>query len=138
MIKFPSIEQFRNTIKKVKLDHDYQGHKDDQPIYQHLTEYPKLSLQGTVKLHGTNGAIVKYKDKIEFQSRERVLTLQQDNAQFMLNMSNKSLDFLFDNIEFENYIAIFGEWCGQGIQEGVALSNLPKMFVVFALNIDGT
>lgn len=138
MIKFPSIEQYRNIIREVKTNHDYQG-KDEsgQPIYQHLSPYPVLDFVGTVKLHGTNSSVVKYKDKIEFQSRERVLNLQQDNYQFMLSMSNKSLDFLFENIDFNEHIAVFGEWVGQGIQSGVAVSNLPKTFVIFAYNIDG-
>lgn len=32
-------------------------------------------------------------------------------------------------------IAVFGEWCGMGIQKGVALSKLQKMFVIFAVKI---
>lgn len=138
MIKFPSIEQFRNVIREVKTNHDYQG-KDEsgQPIYQHLSPYPTIGFEGTVKLHGTNSSVVKYKDRIEFQSRERVLSLQSDNYQFMLNMSNKNLDFLFEGIEFNDHAAVFGEWVGQGIQSGVAVSNLPKSFVIFAYMIDG-
>ncbi|MDD5651091.1 MAG: hypothetical protein PHF86_11855, partial [Candidatus Nanoarchaeia archaeon] len=31
---------------------------------------------------------------------------------------------------------IYGEWCGQGIQKGVAISSLPKMWVLFAVKID--
>lgn len=137
MIKFPSIEQYRNIIREVKTNHDYQG-KDEsgQPVYQHLSPYPVLDFVGTVKLHGTNSSVVKYKDRVEFQSRERVLSLQQDNYQFMLSMSNKNLDFLFEGIEFNEHIAVFGEWIGQGIQSGVAVSNLPKTFVVFAYMID--
>lgn len=137
MIKFPSIEQYRNIIREVKTNHDYQGKdENDQPIYQHLSPYPVLDFVGTVKLHGTNSSVVKYKDRLEFQSRERVLSLQQDNYQFMLSMSNKSLDFLFEDIEFNEHIAVFGEWIGQGIQSGVAVSNLPKTFVIFAYKVD--
>src|SRR6187402_1721795 len=101
MIKYPSIEQFRNVIRAVKTKHDFQG-KDDEgsPIYQHLSDYPTLTFKGTIKLHGTNAAVVKYKNHIEFQSRERVLYLEQDNAGFMAAMVNKSLDFLFEAIEF--------------------------------------
>jgi CxxC motif-containing protein len=140
MIKFPSIEQFRNIVKEVKIHHDYQGKNEDgSPIYNHLTPYPTIEFTGTVKLHGTNAGIVMYKDRIEFQSRERVLSLQQDNSQFMLQMSGKNLDNLFGRMatEFNDYIAVFGEWCGQGIQKGVAVSELPKMFVVFAVQVDG-
>lgn len=138
MIKYPSIEQFRNIIRELRFNHDYKGKDElDQPIYQHTEPYPTLVFNGTVKLHGTNASIVKYKDRIEFQSRENVLSLQKDNAQFMLNMSNKNLDFLFEGIEFEDHIAVFGEWCGQGIQKGVAVSQLPRMFVIFGCNVDG-
>lgn len=139
MKKFPSIEQFRHVIREVQLMHDYQG-KDEtnNPIYQHLTPYPVIDFAATVKLHGTNAAIVKYKSgEVQFQSRENVLSLQKDNAQFMLNMMGKNLDFLFDGIEFDDYIAVYGEWCGQGIQKGVAISELPKMFVIFGWRIDG-
>jgi hypothetical protein len=32
-------------------------------------------------------------------------------------------------------ICIYGEWCGGSIQKGVALNQLPKMFVVFGVNL---
>lgn len=139
MIKYPSIEQFRHIVRTVQLQHDYQG-KDDagEPIYQHTSPYHVLTLTGTVKLHGTNAGIVRYKDgTVEFQSRERVLTLQHDNAQFMSTMSGKQLDFLFEGIDFNESIAVYGEWCGQGIQTGVAVSQLPRMFVIFGWKVDG-
>lgn len=140
MKKFPSIEQFRNVIRSVKERHDYKG-KDELgefPLYRHDTPYPTLTFSGTVKLHGTNASVVLYKDgHIEYQSRENVLSLTKDNAGFMLNMSGKKIDFLFDGIEFEDYIAVYGEWCGQGIQKGVAISELPKMFVIFGCKVDG-
>lgn len=139
MIKYPSIEQFRHIVRTVQLQHDYQG-KDDagEPIYQHTSPYPVLTLTGTVKLHGTNAGIVRYKSgTVKFQSRERVLTLEHDNAQFMSTMSGKQLDFLFEGIDFNESIAIYGEWCGQGIQTGVAVSQLPRMFVIFGWKVDG-
>ena len=126
MKKYPSIEQFRNVIKKVRLLHDFSGKDENgKPVYQHLSNYPTLKFHGTVKLHGTNSAVVKYSDgHIEFQSRERVLSLEGDNAGFMTAMSNKNLDFLFDGIEFNDFIAVYGEWCGGNIQKGVAINGL--------------
>lgn len=137
--KYPSIEQFRNIIKAVKSQHDYQGKDEDgESIYQHNSPYPTLDFVGTVKLHGTNAAIVKHKDgNITFQSRERVLTLQYDNAGFAAAMLGCNLDFLFEGIEFKEYIAVYGEWCGGNIQAGIALNQLPKMFVIFGIKIDG-
>jgi len=139
MIKYPSIEQFRNVIRKVKETHDYQG-KDElgNAVYAHLTPYPTLEFKGTIKLHGTNASVVKYKDKdLVFQSRERELTIQADNTQFMMNMLNKQLDFLFEGVEFNEYVAVYGEWCGGNVQKGVAINGLPKMFVIFGYLVDG-
>lgn len=140
MIKYPSIEQFRNIVRKIKEKTDYKG-KDDNgdPIYKHDEDYPILEFKGTVKLHGTNAAVVKYSNSdIKYQSRERELSLQQDNAQFMLNMSNINLDEIFNYFKFENYVAIYGEWCGGNIQKGVALTELPKMFVIFGIKVDNS
>ncbi len=138
MKKYPSIEQFRNVIRNVKAIHDYQG-KDEEgkSIYQHKDNYPTLKFQGTVKLHGTNSAIVKYSDgRTEFQSRERVLSLEEDNAGFMNYMISKDLDFLFTQFISKDYIAIYGEWCGGNIQKSVAINGLNKMFVIFGITVD--
>lgn len=127
MQKFTDIGQFREVIRAVKQHHDYVGKdENNEPIYKHDTPYPTLRFRGTVKLHGTNSAIVKYKKKIKFQSRERVLQLTSDNAGFMLAMSNKSIDKLFEGIEFVESVAIYGEWCGGNIQKSVALNQLEK------------
>ena len=139
MKKYPSINQFRNIVRTVRDNHDYQG-KDEQgnPISRHISPYPKLMFKGTVKLHGTNAAVVLYKDgRIQYQSRERVLSLQQDNAGFMTYMSGLDLSKLFQGIPFEDYIVIYGEWCGGNIQKGVAITGLPKMFVIFDVVVDG-
>lgn len=138
MKKYSSIEQFRNVIREVKARHDYKG-KDEEgkAIYQHTENYPTLKFKGTVKLHGTNAGIVKYSDgRIEFQSRERVLSLEEDNANFMSEMMKIDLSFLFSNIQFNDYCAVYGEWCGGNIQKGVAINGLPKMFVIFGIKAD--
>lgn len=137
MKKYPSIEQFRNIVQAVKLKHDYKG-KDENgdPIYKHDSPYPTLEFKGTVKLHGTNAGVVMYKDRVEYQSRENVLSLTKDNAGFMMAMSARDLRPLFEGIQFNDYVAIYGEWCGQGIQKGIAISALPKMFVIFGCKVD--
>ena len=139
MIKYPSTPQFRNIIQDIRTRHDYVGKDDDgKPIYKHTTPYPILEFEGTVKLHGTNAAVVKYFDgNIEYQSRERILSLEYDNSNFMLTMSSKNLDGLFDKLTWTESCAIYGEWCGRGIQKGVAINELEKMFVIFAVKVDG-
>lgn len=150
MIKFPSIEQFRNVIRHVKTHAQYAGRDENgDAIIDQSKPIPTLKFRGTVKLHGTNAGIVVNTDTsspeygtMVYQSRERELSLTSDNAGFMLYMS-KHYEITHDIAKqvFEILgpdapvvkVAIFGEWCGSGIQKGVALTELPKMFVVFAV-----
>jgi hypothetical protein len=122
MKKFTEIEQFRNVIREVRSHCDYMGKDENGDAkYSHSTPYPVFTFRGTVKLHGTNSAIVLYKQSdfvdgeqyhFEFQSRENVLSLEQDNAGFMRTMLTKDYRKLFKGIEFNESCAIYGEWCG--------------------------
>jgi hypothetical protein len=140
---FTEIGQFRNVVREVRSHWDYQGRDvNGDAIYQHSAPYPTLTFRGTVKLHGTNSAIVLYKenDHVEFQSRENVLILDGDepldNAGFMRTMLTKDYRKLFEGIKFNDYCAIYGEWCGKGIQKSVGINELPKMLVIFGVKID--
>jgi hypothetical protein len=131
MEKFGSIEQFKNIIKQVRDQSNWNG-----------TPLPTLEFIGTVKLHGTNASVVFDEDGSHtFQSRDRELTLESDNAGFAMwgerniEALRKSLVFASAILEGSKKIIIFGEWCGGSIQKGVALNQLEKMFVIF--NITG-
>ena len=148
IIRFPSIEQFRNVIRHVKTHAQYAG-KDENGdvIYDQSKTIPTLKFRGTVKLHGTNAGIVYdvATDTFTYQSRERELSLTQDNAGFMLHqMKNENFwrAYCYSMIDPDiAKVAVFGEWCGKGIQKGVAISELDKMFVIFAVKVvlkDGT
>lgn len=107
---------------------------------------PTLKYRGTVKLHGTNSGIVHSDSAgFQFQSRERILTLEEDNAGFMLYMMSKQDTLLhlvyaikerINSYDPDSKLAIFGEWCGKGIQKGVAINKLDKMFVIFAVRLN--
>jgi hypothetical protein len=145
MIKFPSINQFRNAVRHVKTHAQYVGNDENgEAIYDPSRGLPILRFRGTVKLHGTNAGIVYdvATDSFSYQSRERVLTTTSDNAGFMLNqMEHESVwrdvawQVTREIPQHRNVakVAIFGEWCGSSIQKGVALNQLPKMFVIFAI-----
>lgn len=138
MKKFTDIPQYRNVIRELRTRHDYKGKDvDGESVYQHTELYPTLKFKGTVKCHGTNAGIVRYADgTTEYQSRENVLSLESDNAGFMNAMTSKKINFLFHGVEFNDYIAVYGEWCGGNIQKGVALNGLPKMFIIFGCKVD--
>ena len=124
--KYPSIGQFRHTIKEVRERHDFaEVDENGDAVYRHLTDYPVLQFQGTVKLHGCNAGIIRYRNgTYQFQSRERILTIESDNYGFMNAMISKDLSSLFDRFACNSYVAIYGEWCGKGIQKGVAIDSL--------------
>lgn len=145
MAKFPSINQFRNVIMLVKHRSTCTGvDAEGNPTFNHALPLPKLTFRGSVKLHGTNAAVVFTGDQISFQSRERELVEGgEDNAGFRGHMVKhlSHLAQMRDSLLKQIHqpiatLAVFGEWCGGNIQKGVALSSLPKMFVVFAVKAD--
>ena len=96
---------------------------------------------GTIKLHGTNAGIWFDTTTREFRclSRNRLLDITSDNygfANFIHSIDRQIIldifDYLAKHATTKRYLTIYGEWCGQGIQDGVAISQLPKRFVVFS------
>ena len=136
-ISFASIDQFRNVITRVKR------HKGAD-----CAILPIMSFQGTVKLHGTNASVC-YSERhgMWFQSRNTILTPESDNCGFAkwatersevlesllhsLSLDGKWLEGKWDQGYQDGVFTIFGEWCGKGIQKGVAISGLERMFVIF-------
>lgn len=134
-ISFPSIEQFRNVIKHVRDNAKY-----------HQVPVPKVQFTGTVKLHGTNAAVVfdPVTSEMWCQSKENIITPENDNAGFAIWAHGKreELKQMFLEIhtavrlaDMINPIQIYGEWCGGSIQKSVGLNQLPKMFVIFGIRV---
>jgi hypothetical protein len=159
MIKFPSIEQTRHVLPSIIRDAQFThfNPETNTPWYDKSAQLPVLEFRGTVKLHGSNAAMVQTGSSatgksVHFQSRQRILTPEFDLMGFCVYMSGqtKAVASVFETISDSlkssangseasekevEAIAVFGEWCGTGIQKGVALSEIPKMFVIFAVEI---
>lgn len=150
-ILFPKIRQFRDAAQNVAYKARFANgmHPDGQPVQPEPP--PTLDFVGTVKLHGTNAAIQLHpgKDPV-YQSRNRIITPLDDNMGFASAMTllrdiyppeEDPYDLLYEDIldayDMHAYdgerIVVYGEWCGEGIQQGVALSKLPKQFIIFAI-----
>jgi len=146
MIKWPSIDQFRNVVRNVTQKARYKGTDENgEAIFDPYAKLPTLRFEGTVKLHGTNAAVgMSYMGDIWCQSRSNIITPQDDNAGFaMFIEANK---FVMKSLMMQAYlkskdpfadVMVFGEWCGGNIQKGVAITGLPKMFVIFGIALVG-
>ena len=135
--KFPSIGQFRDAIRAARE-------------FNYVPRNGKIPYIGTVKVHGTNAGIVFSPQGTWFQSRSRILSQANDHMGFCAYMDTK-IDYLRrlkrnildrsgwtgDEKERDLTVEVFGEWCGEGIQKGVGVSKLPRMFIVFGVRIDG-
>lgn len=132
MIKFPKIKQFKDVVHRVRAKHDYVGEENGEPIFRHTSPYPTIKFIGTPKIHGTNGGIrIQNDHTIVAQSRNRDLTVDSDNlgfAKFVAELPDEVID------QLPIGMVIYGEWCGKGVQSGVAISELDrKIFVIFGM-----
>ena len=133
MIKFPSIDQYRQAIKNIQSWASY-----------HNIKTPTMVVEGTVKVHGTNAGLVRPVGggEIIAQSREREVSIESDNAGFAswVEANKDSLQDLFDRIELitkptSGFVQVFGEWAGGNIQSGVGVTGLPKFLMIFGIRI---
>lgn len=129
MKSFHDIESLRHVIEQVKSHCEYVG-REDRPV---------VKFRGTVKLHGTNGGVrlLNTSNEVIAQGRNRELTIQSDNFGFAHFVSGRNYEFdalrRFMGLA-TNEVTFYGEWCGQGIQNKVAIASVPtKMFVIFAI-----
>lgn len=154
MIEFPSIGQYRNAIKAMHEMAAFVGLDErGNPIYKSNTAaLPIVKYVGTVKLHGSNASVVQTPDGvITYQSRNRVITPEKDNAGFATFCQKLETYIPIDSCEpvsfwsrvflairkmydLKETVVIYGEWCCGNIQQGVALSQIPeKRFIIFGI-----
>ncbi|HVI40101.1 MAG TPA: RNA ligase family protein [Anaerovoracaceae bacterium] len=127
-VKWTEIEGFHNIRKMLSVYPELLG-------YSNTVRY-----RGKVKLHGTNAAVQIAGDgSVVAQSRTTILTPTSDNAGFAKWVeSNKDAwaQTRENFLKADQTMVVFGEWCGPGIQKGVAVNNIPnKIFAVFAVQV---
>lgn len=138
MKKFTHIEAFHAVVKYAR----HVNGDPDIPIEYHLRG--PVTFRGTVKLHGTNAGVACLPEGLGAQSRTRALTIGDDNHGFAAYVARPEVTAAVRAIEADiraeaelppdRRLTLFGEWCGPGLQKGVALNQLPeRQFVLFAV-----
>jgi hypothetical protein len=117
-IPWTSIDQFHNVRRTFR---------ETSPEGPHTATY-----RAKVKLHGTNAAVqVTPEGTLECQSRERIITPEDDNYGFA-RWVDSHRDAWLQTIMPGT--VVFGEWAGPGVMKGVAVGKIPsKVFAVFAM-----
>ena len=129
-VAWPSIESFSNVRKGVQIYGERVGPTS-------IAHRESITYKGKIKLHGTNAGItIKNRGKDIFaQSRTSIVTPGDDNMGFAAWV--EATRQFWEDLGFmlgDDTITIFGEWCGKGVQKGVAVSQLDqKIFAVFAM-----
>lgn len=147
VFKYPSTNQFRQVIRTMNSKLSFDGFDENNEVRRKVLtpEESLIEYIGTVKLHGTNGSIVFFDENtIQFQSKERVVVIGDDNQGFAAFMSRKNTASLLDQVRwvcemdgrpFEFPVEIAGEWAGRGIQKGVAISEVEPFFAIFRVAV---
>ncbi len=143
MIKYPSIEQFRNIIKNVQ--HSAQYVRYDEATGEHIMNrgaaMPVITAVATEKIHGTNASVCfSNADGLWIQSRENIITQESDNAAcaFFVGQNQNAWMGIINTLAAEydvnldtHVITVYYEWCGGNIQKNSAVSGLDKMSIIF-------
>ena len=142
-VKFDEIDQFRTVVKNLTQAQFIGIDENGEKMYDRTLPRPVVKFKGTVKLHGTNAGVVWHNGELHAQSRNNIITPENDNAGFASFVKDNKDCFtdLFMEIRKREdldandarAIAVFGEWAGDGIMKGVAISNIPKSFFIFGI-----
>jgi len=123
VITWSSIELLHNVVTTLTHYSNLAPAEGGLPL-------PKVSYRGKVKLHGTNCAVQTHAEGLVTQSRETILTPESDLKGFAKWV--RSHDAYFRSLP--HGLVVFGEWCGPGVEKGMAISAVPdKMFCVFGI-----
>src|SRR5262245_50656379 len=119
LIAWNSIELLHNVVLTLNYLRERQG----SPL-------PRIVYRAKIKLHGTNAAVQRTREGVFPQSRSQLLSPGDDNKGFARWVEASRA--YFEALPPE--VTVFGEWCGPGVEKGMAVSALDrKIFAVFAI-----
>lgn len=120
-VSWGSIELLHNVLRT--LEHLAEPDYGNQPL-------PTVEYRAKIKLHGTNCAVQITDAGPVAQSRNLILTPEADHKGFAKWVHANAAYWATLPVG----LVVFGEWCGPGIEKGMAISQAPtKLFCVFGI-----
>ncbi|MFO0576852.1 MAG: RNA ligase family protein [Polyangia bacterium] len=131
-VAWGSIELLHNVVRTLTLLNDqYQGQNQGQGQGQGQP-FPVVRYRAKVKLHGSNCAVQVTEDGVHAQSRTSMLTPEADYKGFAAFV--RANEGYFRSLR--PGCVLFGEWCGPGVEKGMAISQArTKIFALFAVRV---
>lgn len=123
-------------VSWTEIDNFHTVRKTLRTYPELLCDVSAVKYRAKVKLHGTNAAVqVDQNGKVRAQSRTSLLAATgPDNAGFAKWVEENADEFRKRFTPKEGVKIVFGEWCGPGVQKGVAVAQIPsRIFAVFAM-----
>jgi hypothetical protein len=122
-------------VKWTEIENFHTLRRELQKFPELLPAGPVVMYCAKVKLHGTNAGVrIDPDGTVTAQSRTQVITPASDNCGFARWVDGHREHFSKLAGQFPKIV--YGEWCGPGIQKGVAVSSIPKkIFAVFAIRV---
>jgi RNA ligase len=118
-ISWSSIELLHNVVRTLAYYSELNGEK-----------LPTLNYRAKIKQHGSNCAVQVTAEGIFAQSRTQMLVGHVDYKGFARWVAAHEAYWRALPVG----LSIFGEWCGPGVESGMAISQLDrKVFAVFAI-----
>lgn len=138
MKKFRSIDGLAKIFSHLRANADYHQ--------KHYSSLPTLNFTGTVKIHGTNAGIrieSKNATTVTAQCKDREVSIEHENAGFggyCMGLPAEVVQAIYQafNPNGDGVLTVFGEWAGEGVQNGVGVSELSKHFIIFAAHLNDT
>jgi hypothetical protein len=125
-VKWPIIELLHNVVLAMGERRKHLG-KEFIP--------PTISYRAKVKLHGINGAVQIVGGDVVAQSRKCILDGSEKKAGFF-RWVQANRELLLSKTIPGKHLTLLGEWCGPGVQKGMAVSKINrKVFAVFGAQI---
>lgn len=139
-VAYPKIPQFSGVVRAIRMASDFKGLDENGEAIYEMGLYPKVTFNGSVKLHGTNaGVCFAPGEGISPQKRSCIMENPTGHFNFCTWVEahrTELLNLLSDmhaslGLSDDVQLTMFGEWAGAGVQKSVAISELPKGFYMF-------